>query len=190
MTRWHRPTTGTATERDKLLEQARSLGPQVETARQQMLELAAQRQHLLLELYDRGMSIRQLAGALELSELLGLADGVGSARPRSTRGLGLDDQLQPWAVTASDPRPTRWGLALFSPRSTRRRGHQNPRSPSAACPRLKPLQDLPTLCRLATSGTQVHAGAVAHTSSGRRERPMHHHGSCIAQSPLLRNQAV
>lgn len=80
MTRgWHRPTTGTATERDKLLEQARSLGPQVETARQQMLELAAQRQHLLLELYDRGMSIRQLAGALEVSPAV-IATAVRTAR--------------------------------------------------------------------------------------------------------------
>jgi competence protein CoiA len=40
---------------------------QVETARQQMLELAAQRQQLLLALYDRGLSIRELAGALEVS---------------------------------------------------------------------------------------------------------------------------
>lgn len=90
MTRgWHRPTTGSDLEREQLLEQARILGPQVETARQQMLKLAAQRQQLLLELYDRGMSIRELAGALEVSPAV-IATAI-----RTARGAAGHDAAEP-----------------------------------------------------------------------------------------------
>jgi transposase len=76
---WHRPTTGTATEREQLLEQARDLGWRVETARLEMLELAAQRQNLLLTLYSRGMSIRELAAALKVSPAV-VAAAIRTAR--------------------------------------------------------------------------------------------------------------
>jgi DNA-directed RNA polymerase specialized sigma24 family protein len=64
---WRRPTSGTAEEREQLLEQARELGERVEATRQQMLDLAAERQRVIHELYERGMSVRELAAALEVS---------------------------------------------------------------------------------------------------------------------------
>lgn len=64
---WRRPVAGTDTERAELLALAIDLGEQTERARQQMLELAARRQDAVLDLYDRGVSVRELAAQLGVS---------------------------------------------------------------------------------------------------------------------------
>jgi DNA-directed RNA polymerase specialized sigma24 family protein len=54
-------------QREQLLERARTAGLAAEDARQRMLEHAAARQDALLELYDGGSSVRDLAHALDVS---------------------------------------------------------------------------------------------------------------------------
>ena len=54
-------------QREELLEQARKAGHDAEQARQWMLGHAQRRQDLVLQLYDGGMSVRDLAHELDVS---------------------------------------------------------------------------------------------------------------------------
>lgn len=74
-----RPLTASAEAAAGLLETARRLSTLVEYHRQLMLSAAAARQETLAQLYDAGLSVRQLAAALQLSPTV-VADAIRAGR--------------------------------------------------------------------------------------------------------------
>lgn len=66
----------------RLLEQARKAGDQAEAARQQILEHAQRRQDLVLQLYDGGVSVRDIAVHLNVSPTV-VQSALVAARGRS-----------------------------------------------------------------------------------------------------------
>lgn len=74
-----RPVTLTDRERDELLTAAREHGRQVERLRQDMLRAARARQATLLQLHDGGLSVRQIAAALDVSAAV-VAHAIATAR--------------------------------------------------------------------------------------------------------------